>query len=139
VASLRTELGRLSAALNQMLTRIEAADAARAATTERMQRFIADAGHELRTPLFGDQGLHRAVPDERRPGCSTGSTAPTTAGVEPVPVSAWRSSIPWWQQIRAGSKWSPRPEPAPPSRVLLPVDVPVDVPVDPSAPGTDAR
>jgi two-component system OmpR family sensor kinase len=56
-AATHTELGRLSAALNGMLERIEAGDAARAATTERMRSFIADASHELRTPLFGIKGF----------------------------------------------------------------------------------
>jgi len=56
-ATTRTELGRLSAALNGMLERIEAGDAARAATNERMRTFIADASHELRTPLFGIKGF----------------------------------------------------------------------------------
>ena len=57
LAAPRTELGRLSAALNGMLDRIEAGDAARAASEERMRRFIADASHELRTPLFGIKGF----------------------------------------------------------------------------------
>ncbi|MFF0223428.1 sensor histidine kinase [Streptomyces sp. NPDC004629] len=56
-ASTRTELGRLSTALNGMLDRIEAGDAARAATNERMRTFLADASHELRTPLFGIKGF----------------------------------------------------------------------------------
>jgi two-component system OmpR family sensor kinase len=56
-ASSRTEVGRLSATLNAMLDRIEEGDAARAATAERMRRFIADASHELRTPLFGIKGF----------------------------------------------------------------------------------
>ncbi|MDQ1035380.1 two-component system OmpR family sensor kinase [Streptomyces sp. V3I8] len=56
-ATTRTELGRLSAALNGMLDRIEAGDAARAATNERMRTFVADASHELRTPLFGIKGF----------------------------------------------------------------------------------
>ncbi|MER7786801.1 HAMP domain-containing sensor histidine kinase [Streptomyces sp. NPDC097640] len=57
LAASRTELGRLAAALNGMLDRIEASDAARAAAAELMRRFIADAGHELRTPLFGIKGF----------------------------------------------------------------------------------
>ncbi|MFI7368066.1 sensor histidine kinase [Streptomyces sp. NPDC050149] len=57
LASTRTELGRLAAALNGMLDRIEAGDAARAATNDRMRTFIADASHELRTPLFGIKGF----------------------------------------------------------------------------------
>lgn len=56
-ASSRTELGRLTAALNGMLDRIEAGDAARTAAAERMRRFLADASHELRTPLFGIKGF----------------------------------------------------------------------------------
>ncbi|MBG0831348.1 HAMP domain-containing histidine kinase [Planomonospora sp. ID67723] len=64
----RTEVGRLSAALNGMLGQIEAAFAAREASEARMRRFVADASHELRTPLFGIKGfseLHRmgGLPD----------------------------------------------------------------------------
>ncbi|WP_188187379.1 sensor histidine kinase [Nonomuraea sp. SYSU D8015] len=47
----RTEVGRLGAALNDMLARIEAAFAARRESEERMRRFVADASHELRTPV----------------------------------------------------------------------------------------
>lgn len=56
-ASPRTEVGRLSAALNGMLARIEAAFAARAESEARMRRFVADASHELRTPLAGIRGF----------------------------------------------------------------------------------
>jgi len=65
----RTEVGRLSLALNGMLGRIESSfraqqaseEAARASET-RMRRFVADASHELRTPLTSIRGfaeLHR--------------------------------------------------------------------------------
>jgi two-component system, OmpR family, sensor kinase len=46
-----TEVGRLSAALNGMLGRIEASVAEREASQELMRRFLAEASHELRTPL----------------------------------------------------------------------------------------
>ena len=50
-APANTEVGRLSAALNTMLTRIEEALTARAESEERLRRFVADASHELRTPI----------------------------------------------------------------------------------------
>jgi two-component system OmpR family sensor kinase len=47
----RSEVGRLGAALNGMLARIEADVDEREADQEHMRRFFADASHELRTPL----------------------------------------------------------------------------------------
>ncbi|HEX6417204.1 MAG TPA: ATP-binding protein [Acidimicrobiales bacterium] len=65
----RTEMGRLSRALNAMLEQIERAFRAREASEararrseQRMRRFVADASHELRTPLTSIRGfaeLHR--------------------------------------------------------------------------------
>jgi two-component system OmpR family sensor kinase len=68
-ASPRTEVGRLSSALNGMLAQIESAFAARAESEVQMRRFVADASHELRTPLAGIRGfaeLYRmgALPDD---------------------------------------------------------------------------
>ena len=51
-----TEVGRLGVALNAMLANIEQAFAARAASEERLRRFLADASHELRTPLTSIRG-----------------------------------------------------------------------------------
>lgn len=53
----RTELGRLSRALNTMLFQIESAFAARAASEARVRQFVADASHELRTPLTTIRGF----------------------------------------------------------------------------------
>jgi two-component system, OmpR family, sensor kinase len=47
----RSEVGRLGAALNGMLSRIEASVEEREASQDQMRRFFADASHELRTPL----------------------------------------------------------------------------------------
>jgi two-component system OmpR family sensor kinase len=59
----RTEVGSLARSLNIMLTQIENAFRARAASEagarqseDRMRRFIADASHELRTPLTSIRG-----------------------------------------------------------------------------------
>ncbi|KZF11062.1 two-component sensor histidine kinase [Rhodococcus sp. EPR-157] len=62
--SSRTEIGKLSIALNGMLSQIQRAfaaseaseDAARA-SENRMRRFVADASHELRTPLTTIRGF----------------------------------------------------------------------------------
>ena len=60
----RTEVGRLTRALNAMLGQIEHAFArqreseqAARASEERMRRFVADASHELRTPLTSIRGF----------------------------------------------------------------------------------
>ena len=47
----RSEVGRLGAALNGMLARIEADVHERETSQQQMRRFFADASHELRTPL----------------------------------------------------------------------------------------
>ena len=52
----RTEAGRLGAAFNAMLGRIEEAFRQREASEARVRRFAADASHELRTPLTSIRG-----------------------------------------------------------------------------------
>lgn len=52
----RTEAGRLAIALNTMLERLQGAFAERAASEQRLRRFVADASHELRTPLTSIRG-----------------------------------------------------------------------------------
>jgi two-component system OmpR family sensor kinase len=52
----RTEIGRLKAAINTMLDRIDVAIAERDATVRQMRRFVGDASHELRTPLVSVRG-----------------------------------------------------------------------------------
>jgi two-component system OmpR family sensor kinase len=52
----RTEVGRLGAALNEMLAQIERAFAERERSENRLRRFVADASHELRTPLTSVRG-----------------------------------------------------------------------------------
>jgi two-component system OmpR family sensor kinase len=66
-----TEVGRLGAAFNAMLDRIQEAFRAREASEAKVRRFAADASHELRTPLTSIRGyaeLYRAgalaKPDE---------------------------------------------------------------------------
>ncbi|MHB8339726.1 MAG: sensor histidine kinase [Mycobacteriales bacterium] len=53
----RSEIGRLSAALNGMLAQIESAFRAQSRSEQRMRRFVADASHELRTPLTSIRGF----------------------------------------------------------------------------------
>ncbi|WP_434403297.1 ATP-binding protein [Streptomyces sp. NBC_01353] len=56
LAAPHTEVGRLTACLNQMLSGIDTAFRARAEAEARTRRFFADASHELRTPLVGIKG-----------------------------------------------------------------------------------
>jgi two-component system OmpR family sensor kinase len=58
-----TEAGELGTALNSMLGRIEEAFDERTRSEDRLRRFIADASHELRTPITTVRGyaeLYRA-------------------------------------------------------------------------------
>jgi two-component system, OmpR family, sensor kinase len=52
----RTEVGRLGQALNGMLVQIESAFKQRQDSEERLRRFVADASHDLRTPLTSIRG-----------------------------------------------------------------------------------
>ena len=57
-----TEVGRLVTSLNAMLTRIEDAFQVRSNSEDKLRRFVADASHELRTPITAIRGfseLHR--------------------------------------------------------------------------------
>jgi two-component system, OmpR family, sensor kinase len=54
--STRTEIGQLGATLNELLDEIDDALTRRAATEDRLRRFVADASHELRTPLTSIRG-----------------------------------------------------------------------------------
>jgi two-component system OmpR family sensor kinase len=57
-----TEVGRLVTSLNSMLARIEESFAVRTESENKLRRFVADASHELRTPITAIRGfseLHR--------------------------------------------------------------------------------
>lgn len=57
-----SEVGRLVASLNSMLSKIESAFEARTESENKLRRFVADASHELRTPITAIRGfseLHR--------------------------------------------------------------------------------
>ncbi len=51
-----TEVGQVGLAFNTMIDEIQVAFEERAASEERLRRFMADASHELRTPLTSIQG-----------------------------------------------------------------------------------
>lgn len=55
-ADANTEVGKLGASLNAMLSQIETSFAAKEASERRLRQFVADASHELRTPLTSIRG-----------------------------------------------------------------------------------
>ncbi|MBT0567084.1 cell wall metabolism sensor histidine kinase WalK [Williamsia sp. CHRR-6] len=52
-----TELGRTAAAFDAMLDSLEGAEHNERAAQQAVRRFVADAGHELRTPISGVQAI----------------------------------------------------------------------------------
>ena len=62
-----TEVGQVGAALNRMLDNVQGALAARQDSETRLRRFVADAGHELRTPLAAIRGYAELARRERDP------------------------------------------------------------------------
>ncbi len=61
-AAPKTEVGRLVNSLNAMLSRIEESFTIRTESENKLRRFVADASHELRTPITAIRGfseLHR--------------------------------------------------------------------------------
>lgn len=55
------ELGRAAAAFDDMLDSLEGAEAAALESQERAKQFVADAAHELRTPIAGVQAVAEAL------------------------------------------------------------------------------
>ncbi|OIJ65536.1 sensor histidine kinase [Streptomyces mangrovisoli] len=70
-----TETGQVAAALNRLIDHVERSLAGRQRTEERMRRFLADVGHELRTPLASIAGYAQLM---------------TAGSARTAPEVAWR-------------------------------------------------
>ena len=81
-----TEVGRLGTALNRMLDRIEDAVDEKTRSEERMRRFVADASHDLRTPLTTVRGYA----DLYRQGANDSESV--ALGMERIEAEATRMS-----------------------------------------------
>jgi len=57
----KAEVGRLAATINDLLSRLEAAFARREEALLSQRRFVADASHQLRTPLTSIEGYARML------------------------------------------------------------------------------
>ena len=62
-----TELGRAASAFDEMLDALEGAERTARLSEERTRRFVADAAHELRTPIAGVRAAAEAVIAEDDP------------------------------------------------------------------------
>ncbi|SIR94397.1 sensor histidine kinase [Williamsia sterculiae] len=60
-----TELGRTAAAFDDMLDSLEGAEARERAAQQSVRRFVADAAHELRTPIAGVQAVAETLLQQR--------------------------------------------------------------------------
>ncbi len=63
----RTEVGKVGAALNELLDHVDRSLSARHASEMRLRQFVADASHELRTPLASIKGYAELTRREREP------------------------------------------------------------------------
>lgn len=62
-----TELGRMAVAFDEMLDALQSALADARASEQRTRRFLAEAAHQLRTPIAGIQASVEALPRTRTP------------------------------------------------------------------------
>ena len=83
-----TEVGRLNAAINTMLDRVDQSLAQRDRTVQNMRRFIGDASHELRTPLVSVRGYAELY----RMGAITGEED-TSRAMERIEKEAIRMGV----------------------------------------------
>jgi signal transduction histidine kinase len=107
------EIGRLGAAFDTMVDRLQAALMAAHDSEERMRRFLADASHELRTPLTVLRGMSEVLLRQGR------KDEPQHAGLQDLHEEAIRLSrlvddLLTLSRLDAGQPLNPTPVPVGP-------------------------
>ncbi|WP_370328192.1 ATP-binding protein [Euzebya sp.] len=103
------EVAEVSDALNTMLGRLEAADAAQRSALHGAQRFAADAGHELRTPLTALQADLDALVRNPAAPAAIREEALAAAAAEVRRLSALLASLQALARADAGMAEPPGP------------------------------
>lgn len=109
LASSTDEIGRLGEAFDTMVDRLQSALSASAASEQQMRRFLADASHELRTPVTVLRGASQVLLRQGANGRPDLVSALTDMHEEAVRLSHLVDDLLTLSRLDAGQPLAPRP------------------------------